>query len=204
MRPETPATLRWMHEDHAESVHPVLVVEDSADAIVLYEAGGTVGMHSGREKGGPRGRNLLPGAAAADYLPGTWTGDGVLRVHVPGQPWSVWRWLDAAGRWSDRWYVNLEEPWLRTARGFDTEDWILDLVLDSSLAWVYKDEDELEWARSAGRFDSAAIDRVRDAAAAAITVIEAGGFPFAADWNRWLPDPAWSIPSLTAGWDDPR
>jgi hypothetical protein len=196
--------LRWMHEAHVESAHPVYLLEDSAEVIATFEPGGTVGMHSTRPKGGPRGRNLVPGTPHTGFAPGVWTGEGALRVHRPGQPWSTWRWLSARRTWSESWYVNLEEPWVRTESGFDTEDWILDVLVADDLSWRYKDEDELAWASGSGRFDGGMLERIWSAARESIGVLEARGWPFDANWNAWLPPEHLDVPQLQPGWDAPR
>jgi hypothetical protein len=195
--------LRWMHEAHAESAHPVYLLEDSPEVIATFEPGNAVGMHSTRPKGGPRGRNLEPGSPHTGFAAGIWTGDGVLRVHRPGQQWSTWRWLSSHRTWSSQWYVNLEEPWLRSASGFDTEDWILDVVVGDE-GWRYKDEDELDWAVASGRFSSKEVERIRQAGTDAVAVVEARAWPFDADWNEWLPPEGLPVPLLQSGWDSPR
>ena len=195
--------LRWMHEAHAESAHPVYLLVDEPDVIAAFEPGNAVAMHSTRPKGGPRGRNLEPGSPHTGFAEGVWTGDGVLRVHRPGQPWSTWRWLDDDRAWSRQWYVNLEEPWARSSAGFDTEDWILDVVVGPE-GWRYKDEDELEWAGASGRFSPAQVERIRRAGTDATAVVEARGWPFDADWDRWLPPAGLPVPALQPGWDSPR
>lgn len=196
--------LRWMHEAHVESAHPVYLLADDDDVIATFEPGGTEAMHSTRTKGGPRGRNLVPGTPHTGFAPGIWTGPGVVRLHRPGQEWSTWRWIDARREWSDTWYVNLEEHWLRTPTGFDTEDWILDVLVADDLSWRYKDEDELAWAEASGRFDGPQVERIWAASRAAIATLEARAWPFDADWSRWLPPEALPVPHLQAGWDAPR
>ena len=52
-----------------------------------------------------------------------------LRAHPAGEPWSEWRWLEADGSWSSTFYINLEQPWIRTPIGYDSHDWILDIVV---------------------------------------------------------------------------
>lgn len=193
-----------MHEDHVESAHPVYVLEQSPTHIATFERSRTAAMHSTRPKGGPRGRNLLPGTPHTGFTESVWTGHGVVRVHVPGQPWSTWRWIGPDRSWSPHWYVNLEEPWLRTAAGFDTEDWILDVVVDDELGWRYKDEDELAWAEASGRFDGGMVERIWSAARESIAALEASEFPFDADWDRWLPPLGLPVPSLRPGWDAAR
>ena len=195
--------LRWMHEAHVESAHPVYLLGEGADCVAVFEPGGSVSMNSTRPKGGPRGRNLVPGTAHTGFAPDVWRGDGVLRLHRPGQAWSTWRWLGHDRTWRSSWYVNLEEPWVRTATGFDTEDWILDVVVGEG-GWRYKDEDELAWAAASGRFTGAQVERIRTAGEDAAAVVEARGWPFDADWDRWLPPLDLPVPQLQPGWDDPR
>jgi hypothetical protein len=197
------ANLRWLYEARVESAHPCLVIEDSAQAIALFEPSGALGAHTLRAKGGPRGRNLLPGDDNPGFATNEWFGDGVLRVHLPGQDWSVWRWLDANRGWSANWYVNLEEPWHRTGAGFDTEDWILDLIVLRDFSVVRKDEDEFEWAEQSGRFDPAHLTRIRRAAADAAAAVATRAWPFDADWNAWLPPVGVPLPTLLDGWDRP-
>ncbi|MBX3099875.1 MAG: DUF402 domain-containing protein [Salinibacterium sp.] len=197
--------LRWMHEAHVESAHPVFLLHDSADVIVTFELSQSVGMHSTRPKGGPRGRNLEPGTVHTGFASGVWTGDGVARVHRRGEPWSTWRWLGRGRAWSTAWYVNLEEPWLRSSAGFDTEDWILDVVVaDDGASWRYKDEDELEWAAVSGRFSAEQITRIMQAGTDAVAMVERRTWPFDADWDDWLPPEHLSVPTLQPGWDEPR
>lgn len=204
MLPEI-VNLRWMHEAHVESAHPVYLLEQTARVIATFEPGNAVGMHSTRPKGGPRGRNLEPGTPHTGFAQGIWTGDGVLRVHRPGEAWSTWRWLGADRTWSGTWYVNLEEPWARSSAGYDTEDWILDVVVaDDGASWRYKDEDELEWAVASGRFTTAEIARVRLAGLDAVAVIESRAWPFDFDWNAWLPPAGLPVPALQPGWDNAR
>jgi hypothetical protein len=192
-----------MHEAHAESAHPVYLLADEPDVIATFEPGNAVGMHSTRPKGGPRGRNLEPGSPHTGFAEGIWTGDGVLRVHSPDQPWSTWRWLAEDRTWSSQWYVNLEEPWVRSAAGFDTEDWILDVIVGDE-GWRYKDEDELEWAAESGRFSVEDVARIRRAGADAVAMVEARAWPFDADWDRWLPPVGLPVPTLQPGWDSAR
>jgi Protein of unknown function (DUF402) len=48
----------------------------------------------------------------------------------------------------DGWYVNLQEPFRRTARGIDTMDSVLDIVVARDGAWRWKDAEELDdWQR---------------------------------------------------------
>ena len=81
----------------------------------------------------------------------------MVRVHPRGEAcWSLWRWHDGEN-WVGDWYGNLESPWRRSAVGYDTQDWALDVVGEGSralkgLAVRFKDEDELDWYVEQGAF----------------------------------------------------
>lgn len=193
------ANLVYRYDGGIESAHPSWVLRDDGRTVALWQPGGTVSMHTLRERGGPRRRNLLPGQPDAGYRERIWRGDGVVKVHQTGDPFSVWRWFTRRG-WRPGYYVNLEEPWQPGGGGWVTEDWILDVVAADDLSWSLKDEDEFEWALQTGRFDSALADRIREAAGEAAARIEAAKWPFGADWDEWLPLPR-TLPQLAEGWD---
>lgn len=199
--PQTTATtlLRWVSDDRISSAYEHYVVEDSDRCIALWQPAGTVGRVAVGERGGPRGRNMVPGGWGGTYAEHAWTGDGVLRIHVPGQPWSTWRWLTPDG-WTEHAYVNLEAPWVRTSLGFDTADWILDVIAERDGSHSLKDEDELEWAGETGKFDAAMLAAVDDARHHAVAAVETHAFPFDADWDAWSPFATEALP-LSPGWD---
>ena len=201
MRPlETPsAILRWISEGRLSGAYQHYVLEDSERCVALWQPSGTIGRVATGQRGGPRGRNMMPGGWDGNYTDRVWTGDGVLRVYVPGQPWSTWRWLTADG-WTDYAYVNLEAPWVRTPLGFDTADWILDVIAESDGSYSLKDEDELEWARQSGKYSGEFVATINATARAAIAAIEARAFPFDADWNSWSPLPTLPL-TIADGWD---
>ena len=101
------------------------------------------------------------------------------------------------------WYVNLEEPWHRTAIGFDSRDNLLDIVIAPDLSsWQWKDEDELAWAVETGRhrLDEAATFCVEGERV--IQRLRRREPPFDQPWPDWRPDPAWSAPVLPPAWKD--
>jgi hypothetical protein len=157
--------------------------------------------HTG-QMGGPRGRNMV--AWDGGYESVLWTGPGVLRAHRVGDPWSVWRWEDG-DRWSPGFYVDLEQPWRRTEVGFDTGDWILDLVIDSAGLVTRKDEDELAASLERGGVTLDEVATTEAAAVAATEAASAGAWPFSGDWDAWLllrtSDPLTVPPDWDAGFE---
>lgn len=191
---------------HAGFTYGAVVVEDHADASVLWiPVGSPVRVRTGER--GPDGRNLMPGGWDGAHSAREWHDAGVLRAHPTGAPWSVWRWREAWGegagdRWSDVWYVNLEQPWRRTAQGFDSHDTVLDLLVwRDPFRTEWKDEHELAWCVEAGVVSAELAHAVHADGAVALAAAAAGVWPFSVDWDRWLPDASWPVPELPDGWD---
>jgi hypothetical protein len=192
------------HDRHVGYAHTARVLADDGDLVVLFQPPKTPHRERSGERGGPRGRNMVRGGWDGGHTEREWRGDGVVLVHRWSQPWSVWRWVDGDGVWSSHFYVNFERPWTRSRLGFDTEDWVLDLVITGDEHTVtVKDADELEWCVAAGTVTAEVAEVARRCADEVAAVAAAGGWPFDADWSVWQPDAAWEAQLLPSGWDDP-
>jgi hypothetical protein len=124
-----------------------------------------------------------------------------VRAHPAGRPWPVWRWLEADRSWSSTFYVNLEQPWTRTPIGYDSHDWILDLVVRiSPFQSEWKDVDELEWSVQAGVVSVATARDIRTAGRSALRSAQAHDWPFGVDWDHGLLDDNWPVPKLAPRW----
>jgi uncharacterized protein DUF402 len=172
-----------------------LVVRDDPGAIVTFMPSGSLTKRrTGVRNGGPHGRQLTQwDGGHEDRL---WSGTNVVMVHRPGDAFSLWCAWDQEWRpaW---WYVNLEEPWRRTAIGFDSRDLWLDLTRKpDEPAWRWKDEDELAWAVEQGLFSAERASEIRRAGEGALETIARRAPPFDADWASWRPQPTWDIPTL--------
>lgn len=192
---------RSCHGDHVGCVFPATVVVDGED-LVLHQPRGTVCKVRSGQRGGPRGRNLLPGGWDGRHVDRVWERPDMIHVAVAPTGFRVSRRWDPGERRFQGWFVNLEEPWRRTVVGVDTRDLVLDITVADDLSeWRWKDADEFYWARDVGLVDGSAARIALEQANAAIRAVESGGWPFSADWNVWRPDPAWSVPSVPEGWD---
>jgi hypothetical protein len=194
------ATLRWLAGTRITGAVPCLVIQETGDTVALFQPAGSMWRRANGVRLGPRGRNMLDGDWDGTHSLLEWLGLGVLRVHRFGRPWSVWRWLDSERKWSGDFYVNLEDPWRRTPIGFDSGDWILDVVARGDRSWRYKDEDELAWVESTGAVSAEWAQRARAAGTAAIADIEAWAWPFSANWDQWAPPISANLPILSSEW----
>lgn len=196
--------LRWRRNHPADMVMPVRVVADTAEHIALFHPVGTVfkgqatadGRKLTREMPFLKREALIGGLADA-----TWTGNHVLQLIRPAESRSTWL-LWSEEDWTFRsYYVNLQAPIRRTAIGFDTADYLLDLVVSPNLDWAWKDREEVDLAREHDIVGQDILDRMEREGQRAIRDIEAGAWPFNAGFEKWRPDPAWDIPAMPKGWD---
>ena len=100
------------------------------------------------------------------------------------------------------WYVNLQAPLHRTKIGFDTDDYILDIVIQPDCrTWRWKDGDEFDEAVSLGVYTTEQARKIRAEGEAVIQHAQAGLSPFCDGWERWSPPEDWPIPNFPQGWD---
>lgn len=180
-----------------------VLVDDDQLAVVATPLGSEVRRRAGVGSG-PNGRLVLPEDWDGSYVEDQWFGAPVVRVHPKGARWSVWRWHDGSD-WLPDWYVNLERPWSRTAVGFDTQDWTLDVVAstapDGTWSVRYKDEDELDFYAQTGHWPQAMRSIIEVAGEEAARIALARTFPFDADWSQWIPDASWPAAALPTEWN---
>jgi hypothetical protein len=172
---------------------PARVIEDDAMCVVLWWPPGTVyqGCHHGT-----RAESLEAIASGAWKLADAewWGGDALLIIPTDA-PYAIWPYRTADGDHIG-WYCNLQEPLTRTDIGFDTSDWILDVVASPDLSgWMWKDEDELLEVRRLGLYSDTHVDRIRAAGTEVIELIEHRD-PVFDTWASWRASDDWPVPVL--------
>lgn len=188
--------LREVWRGRVFEARPTIVVQDDPEQTMLLLPGGVrCGLPIGAD-----GRELrLPDQPwRLELRP---RGDRpILSFAWPDTPYSVLLWTAEEDR--RVWYVNLQDPLMRTPIGFDTVDHALDVVveLDRS-SWRWKDEDELAEAVDDGLFTPAEASDFRAWGERAVERIVSNEPPFDRNWDRWHPDPGWGIPELPDGWE---
>lgn len=204
----TPGTqILWRYrengQDHIHICRPVTVVRDDADILALWLASGTMCVRPALTDGRlPYEEPLATRYTAPRTVKHSpWTGPGLLSLARPGDPWSVWLWWDESWRFKS-WYVNLESPHSRWARGVDSEDHFLDIDVYPDRSWQWRDEDEFAQARQDGLMDADQAGRVEAAGRDALASVVAWASPFSDGWENWRPDPAWPVPELPDDWDE--
>ena len=186
------------------AARPITVVQDSGDELVLWCPRGAVR----KVPATPPSRRPPPSRPE-------WFADLLTRCDWTFVD-SVWDvstlWLLRQGDWHavwvsyldngehGGWYVNLQEPFRRTAQGVQTMDLMLDILVERDRSWRWKDEADLQILLRSGLLDATTGQRVRSEAADVVGRIERGESPFDGSWSSWRPEAVWPLPELPAGW----
>ncbi len=170
-------------------------MQDTADLRAFYMPTGAIWKHSAED--------IRPAQRVGrhwDLTDRRWTFGGTLRLTVPGAAYSIIHLSNPDGSLY-AWYVNLEEPLYPAGLGFDYQDNILDVVVQPDLStWVWRDEDELEEAVTAGLVSKEKAASLYAEGGAAVAALQSGKSVFNG-WENWRPDLSWPIPVLPAGWN---
>jgi hypothetical protein len=158
---------------------PVVVVRDEPELLATY----------------------LPEGAPFTFPPGPevhpwtdrdcWQGHGVLMLHRPGESHAVWVFWDGPEREHAAWYLNIQEPFRRTAHGYDTQDLELDVVVHPDGRVELKDDELLDVRVQEGRFTQDQARAIRAEGARIQRDLAFGRRWWDPYWALWEPDPAW-------------
>ena len=179
-----------------------MLIDEPEIAAVVQPTGSTI-MRRVAGRGGPQGRSFLPGTWDGSREERSWDRPPCVRLHPVGRGYSVIRtWVTDEERFTG-WYVNLEQPWVRTVVGFDSRDDVLDVTASPDLTqWGLKDEDELQFAVEVGLFSAVEARLIHATAASAVDDLVQRRWPFdEATWSRLHPQELLTPAELPDGWD---
>jgi hypothetical protein len=166
---------------------PVVVVRDEPDLLATYVAEGAPFTF-------PPGPEVHPWARRE-----RWQGHGVLMLQRPGESHAVWVFWDGPEREHAAWYLNIQEPFRRTADGYDTQDLELDVVLYPDGRVELKDDELLDVRVREGRFTEDQAHAVRAEGERIQRELRAGHRWWDPFWALWEPDPAWACAAAEPG-----
>jgi hypothetical protein len=204
-QPGDVVALRWVRHAPADLIAPVRVVEDDQLRTVLFLAAGTP-IKAQATRDGQRIKRSTPFVERERMVGGladdVWTHTNVLMLHEPHRLGAVWLFF-AEADWSFQgYYVNLQAPLEASAAGFDTEDYLLDIVVAPDLSWRWKDEDEFAIAIEHELISPVLLHAVRAEGRRFIEEVEARQWPFGQGLETWRPEPEWEVPALPANWSE--
>jgi Protein of unknown function (DUF402) len=125
---------------------------------------------------------------------GAWVGPGMLVQQRAGEPHAVCALWTGAGRRFSGWYINFQDPFRRTADGFDSLDHVVDLVLGVDGRYQWKDVEEFEQFVAEGRFTTAEARAIRVEAARVAADLGQGRRWWDDGYASWSPPPHWDNP----------
>jgi uncharacterized protein DUF402 len=178
MRPGNVIQIRSVYRGRVRWRFPHRLIADDGERVVAFLEPGARGVQMGRDADG---RYLERWVRGDDPCEHTWTSRHVLKLIRRGEAHSLEVLWDED--WTfEGWYVNLQAPLVETQDGFDTTDWALDIVVDPSGTWHWKDEDDFAEAQALGVFSTEEAAAVR---AEGERVIAARPWP--TGWEDWRP-----------------
>jgi len=180
-----------------EFAAPMTVVRDDERGLVAWLAVGTPVLKLVRYDGrDPRADPSDGFNVERRQVESVWEDHSVLRIHQPGRQWSVWLFFQGDAGNFDGWYVNIEDPHVRTGDTTRSRDHVLDIWVEPDRTFARKDEDELVLAVQQGRYTAEEAAAITAVAAEAEDVISAWGSPFCDGWETFRPDPSWPTARL--------
>jgi|SRR5581483_1495166 len=154
---------------------PVVVVRDEPGLLATYIAEGAPFTF-------PPGPERHPWSTRTH-----WQGHGVLMLQRPGESYAVWVFWEGPERRFAAWYLNLQEPFRRTPRGYDTQDLELDLIVHPDGRIEVKDEELLEVRVREGRFTDDQARAIRAEGARIRRQLTTGDRWWDDAWADWRP-----------------
>jgi hypothetical protein len=158
---------------------PVVVVRDEPELLATF-------MPTGTPFTFPPGPETHPWAGRE-----CWQGHGMLMLQRPGDSYAVWVFWHGEEREFRSWYLNLQEPFRRTAVGYDTQDLELDLILQPDGRIEWKDDELLDVRVAESRFTQDQARAIRAEGRRLEAELATRGHWWDAWWALWEPDPAW-------------
>ena len=168
---------------------PVIVVEDGPQLLATYIAGGAPFRFPAGSW--PTSSGLHPWHGKE-----RWHGHGVLMLQRPGDAYAIWVFWSGPKRDFAGWYVNLQQPFRRTAIGYETQDLELDIWVRPDGRWELKDDHVLEQRVNEGRYTAEQVEATRAEGRRITDELDAGRRWWADEWAEWRPDPAWPTPEF--------
>jgi len=176
---------------------PATVIQDSPELIALYWPAGTPCKRT-KKRATARDVFLNPKPILSDSY---WTDTDILMLCRESEAYSINAMRSAEKGELLWWYVNLQAPLHRMEVGFETEDYLLDIVFEPDLSgWKLKDEDELAEAVELGIYTEQKMHEIYVAADEAVQSITSGTSPISKMWSAWRPPKQWGVAEMPENW----
>ena len=112
---------------------------------------------------------------------------------------SIYFWHDDTNQFLC-YYINFQLPFQRSEIGFDTLDLELDIIIEPTYKWSWKDLNEYRAGIHKGIILKEWADQIDCAKLEILEKIEKRQYPLDGQWLDWKPDPNWRTPKLPENW----
>lgn len=209
-KPGTQVILRGIAHNKVWIVHPVTVVQDSPDLLVVQLVPGTLckipaGLIDRKYSGNGSGHSRWDEQDSREWQMRDWIWQHRRAlILLPSEKYYAvyWFWLDSTDEF-EGWYVNFQLPFRRTRFSIDTLDLEIDLIIRPDYTHQWKDEAEYLEGVKRGSIAAGVAGKVEKAREEVLNLAMAKSPLFDPRWFEWRPDPAWEIPQLHPSWNAP-
>ena len=198
--------LRWIAQGHLRIAQPIRVVKDGPEETALLMLPGSICYvpewvwREGVDERSIRWANEREGATVLRAH--IWHTNRTLMLLYPNRFYSIIHfWNDSTIKF-ECYYINFQLPFRRSPCEFDTYDLELDLVIDPSLTWEWKDVDAYNDGVFQGNIRPQWVEAIDRAKAEVLTMVRERAYPFDGRWINFRHPLGWTIPTLPARWDE--
>lgn len=131
----------------------------------------------------------------------TWRTNRLLILLQPEKYYASYYFWQADRNQFIGYYINFQLPFCRSSVGFDTLDLELDIVIEPTYEWHWKDEEDYQRGIECGILRREWIQEINAAKPEVFEKLEKHLYPFDGAWLGWMPDTNWSAPTLPKNWD---
>jgi hypothetical protein len=199
--------LRGIYKQRVSYIQSAIVVDDRSEEVAVAVLPGAEcfapeGYIHGKH--GPAGHWDRWGA----YEEGDWKmqryawhTNRLLILLQPEKYYASYYFWQAANNQFLCYYVNFQLPFRRSALGFDSFDLELDIVIEPTYEWRWKDVDDYQRGIERGILRKEWVQAIESAKQEVFDTLEKRTYPFDGTWLGWMPDPGWPPPTLAENWD---
>jgi len=98
-------------------------------------------------------------------------------------------------------YINFQLPFRRSKIGFDTLDLELDIIIEPTYKWRWKDVEDYQRGIKRGIILNEWTQEIEAARQEIFAKVKERQYPYNGSWLDWMPDPNGSPPTLPENWD---
>jgi len=206
-KPGAAIALRGLYNRHISYMQSALMVRDSPEEVALAILPGAECCAPEGYVNGKHGE-LRQWDRWGTYIKGNWNMQGyawhtnrVLILLQPEKYYASYYFWQVDKNQFLGYYVNFQLPFRRTSIGFDTFDLELDIIIEPTYEWRWKDADDYLRGIECGILLDEWVKEIEAAKPEVFDKLEKREYPFDGAWLDWMPDPTWSPPTLPENWD---